>query len=114
MTRMSPQAAGRQGEVFLDARGDSRALRLTWHHDADLVVLSLWRGETCTGTFRLASADVDAFIDALVTGLRGCPDAPALPPQQRTGGRTVTPMTPRASSAGGVSGPDGPYRVAAS
>ncbi|MDQ3484065.1 MAG: hypothetical protein M3445_01405 [Actinomycetota bacterium] len=62
-----------RGEVFLDARGNGRAMRLTWHHEADLVVLSMWRGGTCTGTFRMAREDVNEFIDALVDGLRDAP-----------------------------------------
>lgn len=61
------------GEVFLDARGNGRALRLTWHHESDLVVLSLWRDKLCAGTFRLAKGDVSEFIDALVDGLRDVP-----------------------------------------
>jgi hypothetical protein len=59
------------GEVFLDARGAGRAMRLSWHHEADLVVLSLWRDHVCTGTFRLETCDVAGFVDALVDGLRG-------------------------------------------
>ncbi len=31
------------GEVFLDARGAGRALRVSWHAEADVVVLSLWQ-----------------------------------------------------------------------
>jgi hypothetical protein len=61
------------GEVFLDARGGGRAMRLTWHHEADLVVLSMWRDHVCTGTFRLAAEDVSDFVDTLVDGLRGAP-----------------------------------------
>ena len=57
------------GEVFLDARGDGRALRVSWHAEADVVVLSLWRGGTCTGTFRLPVEDVPDLIDALRDGL---------------------------------------------
>ena len=61
------------GEVFLDARGSGRALRVSWHHlgaeETDLVVLSLWRGGTCTGSFRLAVADVPDLVDALRAGL---------------------------------------------
>ena len=68
---MPAQPARPVGEVFLDARGNGRALRLTWHHEADVVVLSLWRDETCAGTFRLVKDDVNEFIDALVEGLRG-------------------------------------------
>jgi hypothetical protein len=70
------------GEVFLDARGEGRALRLTWHHEADVVVLSLWRDQICAGTFRLSAADVSDFVDALIEGLRDGPadDAPASEP----------------------------------
>lgn len=48
-------------------------MRLTWHHEADLVVLSLWREGTCAGTFRLSKDDVNEFIDALIDGLRDGP-----------------------------------------
>jgi len=58
-----------RGDVFLDARDQGRALRLSWHHGADLVVLSLWRDDTCVGTFQLGKDDVPAMIDALVQGL---------------------------------------------
>jgi len=53
------------GEVFLDARGSERALRVSWHAEADVVVLSLWRQGTCTGTFRLPAEDVPDLIEAL-------------------------------------------------
>jgi hypothetical protein len=70
---MPTESSQSHGEVFLDARGNGRALRLTWHHEADVVVLSLWRDGMCAGTFRLAKADVDDFVDALVEGLRDVP-----------------------------------------
>lgn len=57
------------GSVFVDARGDDRALRLTWHPEADLVVLSLWRGNVCAGSFRLPADDVPDLITALAAGL---------------------------------------------
>ena len=53
------------GEVFLDQRGGERALRVSWHAEVDLVVLSLWQGGTCTGTFRLPVEDVPELIGAL-------------------------------------------------
>jgi len=59
----------RQGEVFLDVRGEGRTLRLSWHHERDVVVLSLWRQSLCCGSFRLAAADVPQLITALVQGL---------------------------------------------
>jgi hypothetical protein len=63
------------GEVFLDSRGPGRALRVSWHPEADVVVLSLWSGGTCTGSFRLPVEDVPDLIDALRAGLAGSYDA---------------------------------------
>ncbi len=63
MTPVTPLPSS--GEVFLDQRGGGRALRLSWHPEADLVVLSLWNGGTCTGTFRLPVEHVPDLIDTL-------------------------------------------------
>ncbi|MGZ4590184.1 MAG: hypothetical protein ACXV3C_00845 [Actinomycetes bacterium] len=57
------------GEVIADARGGGRWLRVTWHHEADVVVLSQWREGLCVGTVRLARADVPLMVNALVEGL---------------------------------------------
>ena len=57
------------GEIFLDARGADRALRVSWHYDTDLVVLSLWRDNVCTGSFRLAVDEVPELIELLRAGL---------------------------------------------
>lgn len=57
------------GEVFLDARGDRRTLRVSWHREAGVVVLSLWREGVCAGTFRLAVDEVPALIEMLRAGL---------------------------------------------
>ena len=57
------------GSVFVDARGGERALRVSWHSESDLVVLSLWRENVCTATFRLAVEDVPDFIGTLTSGL---------------------------------------------
>lgn len=59
----------RTGEVYLDARTPERALRVTWHSEAGVVVLSLWRGNLCAGTFQLAIEEVPDLIDALRAGL---------------------------------------------
>jgi hypothetical protein len=53
------------GEAFLDSRGPHRALRVSWHSEAGVVVLSLWSGRSCTGTFRLPVEDVPGLIDIL-------------------------------------------------
>jgi hypothetical protein len=76
-----------QGDVFLDARGNGRAMRLSWHPEADVVVLSLWREETCAGTFRMPHEDVEAFIDALVDNLRDAPGV-HLPPRSAAASTT--------------------------
>lgn len=57
------------GEIFLDARGADRALRVSWHYDTDMVVLSLWRENLCTGSFRLTVDEVPELIALLRTGL---------------------------------------------
>jgi hypothetical protein len=66
-------ALPRRGEVFTDARGDERALRVSWHHDAGLLVLSLWREGTCVGTFRLPTEAVPELVKALADGLAESP-----------------------------------------
>ena len=57
------------GSIFFDARGEDRALRVSWHHDADLVVVSLWRDNVCAGSFRLTVDEVPELIDMLRRGL---------------------------------------------
>ena len=57
------------GSIFLDARGGDRALRVSWHQEAGMVVLSLWRENVCSGSFRLAIDEVPALIDMLRAGL---------------------------------------------
>jgi len=59
----------RSGAIYLDARRGDRALRVSWHHDDGLVVLSLWRENVCTGTFRLTVDEVPDLIDMLRAGL---------------------------------------------
>ncbi|GAA0941998.1 hypothetical protein [Actinocorallia libanotica] len=89
---MSGYALPRSGEVFFDARGDGRALRLSWHPDVDLVVLSLWNRETCTTTFRLPAAELGALIEVLSQGMPAAVPGPAAPPDP--GPQTVPDLLP--------------------
>jgi hypothetical protein len=57
------------GSIFLDARGSDRALRVSWHSEADLVVLSIWRDNVCTASFRLSIDEVPELIEMLRVGL---------------------------------------------
>jgi hypothetical protein len=59
----------KSGAIYLDNRGADRALRVTWHHESDLVVLSLWRDRTCAGSFRLPIEEVPDLIEQLRAGL---------------------------------------------
>ncbi|MCW2885106.1 MAG: hypothetical protein JWL58_1968 [Streptosporangiaceae bacterium] len=59
----------RVGEVFFDDRGEDRALRLSWHPDAEVMVVSIWNSGACTGTFRLAAKDVPVLMETLSQGV---------------------------------------------
>lgn len=61
----------RRGEVFTDARGQGRSLRVSWH-DADegtvsenTLVISLWQLGQCRATFRLPASSVPDLIRTL-------------------------------------------------
>jgi len=47
---------------------------VSWYREDELVVLSLWNGPRCTGTVRVAAADVPTLIEALQIGLRSQSD----------------------------------------
>ncbi|GAB4008768.1 hypothetical protein [Nocardioides ultimimeridianus] len=56
------------GSVHLDGRGD-RALRVSWHEEAAVVVLSVWHENVCTGTVRLSPDQVPDVIATLQKAL---------------------------------------------
>ncbi len=49
--------------LFGDARG--HGLRLTWHPEAIVFVLSLWDGETCMGTVHLDPGQAAQLVAVL-------------------------------------------------
>jgi hypothetical protein len=53
--------------MFLDERG--AGLRVTWHPERDLVVLSVWQGDGCVGTFRMSVEDVPRLSGLLAAAL---------------------------------------------
>ena len=59
----------RRRNVVLDRRGEGRALRVTWHHEASVAVVSVWRDDRCSGTVQVAAEDVPALIAVLAQGL---------------------------------------------
>jgi hypothetical protein len=56
------------GDVFTDVRGEDRTLRISHHTDAGVVVVSLWAGALCRGSFRLAVGDLERLIAVLERG----------------------------------------------
>jgi len=72
-------------EWFIDSRGESRRMRMTWHSEDGLVVLSLWQGSGCTGTFRMPVQDAARLISILADSLADAarPPAPPGPPPKR-------------------------------
>lgn len=69
------------GEILADARGGGRWMRVTWHDEANMVVLSIWHGVSCVSTFRLRRDEVPLLVHALVGGLarRGEPGSGSAP-----------------------------------
>ena len=98
----------RRGDVFTDVRGDDRTMRVSYHHDREVVVVSLWAGPVCRGSFRMAATEVDRLI-ATLGEMRviaeppppaGDPAAPTLTtptPEERPGPAhfSVAPVVPR-------------------
>lgn len=64
------------GAVFADARGDGRVLRVSWHADEQVVVLSTWHGDRCTATVQVPAATVPDLLKALTDGPLGEHEAP--------------------------------------
>lgn len=81
--------------MFFDVRGPDRALRLSRHPGAGVVVLSLWNGGVCQGTFRLPADQAGALAEALCSGLPG-----ERPPFPQTGEYEPPPTVPGAQPAG--------------
>jgi hypothetical protein len=89
--------------MFLDERG--AGLRVTWHPERDLVVLSVWQGDRCVGTFRMLVQDVPRLSGLLAAALgdRLGESSPALGAPLATGtGVDPGAEVGRGPGAGGV------------
>ena len=53
------------GDLFYDVRGDDRTMRVSCHHDRDVVVVSMWADKVCRASFRLALDDLPRLMEAL-------------------------------------------------
>src|SRR5215207_11379149 len=61
------RALSSRRDMFLDERGTG--LRVTWHPERDLVVLSVWQGDGCVGTFRMSVQDIPRLSGLLAAAL---------------------------------------------
>src|SRR5438874_7989096 len=67
------QALPSRGDVFFDVRDDGRALRVGWHVDQGVVVLSSWRYGSCVSSCHVDREAVPALVAELVRGLAATP-----------------------------------------
>ena len=58
-----------RGSVFFDERDEGRSLRLSYHRETAVFVVSLWRVDTCLGTFRLAAEDAPRFVHEITSSM---------------------------------------------
>jgi hypothetical protein len=54
-------------DLFIDERGV--VLRVSWHPEQDLLVLSVWHDDHCVGTFQMPVGDVARLKGLLSAGL---------------------------------------------
>lgn len=64
MEHVTPLPA--HGSVFFDHRDHGRSLRLSYHRDQAVFVISLWRYDVCLGTFQLPAEDAAEFVHEFV------------------------------------------------
>ncbi|SCL30729.1 hypothetical protein GA0070624_4132 [Micromonospora rhizosphaerae] len=75
------------GDLFTDLRGEDRTMRVSYHPDRGALVVSLWSGTVCRGSFRMAAGDVERLLSVLTEiQLSATSVTPAGPP---TGGATT-------------------------
>jgi hypothetical protein len=71
MTDVAPLPVN--GAVFADRRDNGRSLRVSMHAELGLVVLSIWRDDTCVATSQLPLSAVPDLVHALVSGAVATP-----------------------------------------
>src|ERR1039458_2537650 len=54
---------------FYDARGHVRRMGVSTHPADSTIVISLWQGDICTGTFRMPAKDAARLISSLAYGM---------------------------------------------
>jgi hypothetical protein len=88
-------------DLFLDERG--AGLRVTWHPERDLVVLSVWHDERCVGSFRMPVQDVPRLSGLLAAALGDWVDQSGGPVPSAWAGPALGTRAGPAAGAGGTS-----------
>ncbi|GGN85329.1 hypothetical protein GCM10010112_65630 [Actinoplanes lobatus] len=88
------------GEVFTDVRGDGRTMRVSYHENRQVVVVSLWADAVCRGSFQLAADEVGRLTALLAQVAPATAEVPSpLPSPEQTGDVSMlalpTALTPR-------------------
>jgi hypothetical protein len=73
------------GDVFTDVRGEDRTMRVSYHQDSGIVVVSMWAGRTCRASFRVAPADASRLAVLLTEIAGSTPEPTAGEPSEDTG-----------------------------
>jgi len=60
-----------------DVRRDDTFMRVTWHEESDVFVVSHWRGEVCLAATRVPARAAPDLINHLVRGLAESAGRPA-------------------------------------
>jgi hypothetical protein len=89
--RPGPAASGPSAAWFADDRGVERRLKVTWHPQRRMFVLSVWHRDTCTATFRLPLGEALRLVSTLVEGLGRAAASPYAPREPEVGGRRAWP-----------------------
>ncbi|MFY1584497.1 hypothetical protein ACN267_08330 [Micromonospora sp. WMMD734] len=95
------------GDLFTDVRADERTMRVSYHPERGAVVLSLWSGTTCRGSFRMAVDDVSrlrAVLAEVEASLTPTTVLPVVPPAAGPATARVAPRSPAVDQTGDISG----------
>lgn len=92
------------GDLFADVRGGDRTMRVSYHQDRGVVVVSLWAGMVCRGSFRLAAGDVGRLVE-LLSGIAAPHDGDVTQavPEPATPATTPPSPSPSPEQTGDVS-----------
>ncbi len=69
---------------FYDARGQVRRMGVSTHPGDSTIVISLWQGDVCTGTFRMPATNAAHLISTLAYGMTEAIPISGEPPDSET------------------------------